>query len=171
MMRWIRYYKRAYQELFMQTDTSNGHDSTISSCEKGYISDYHRFGWLLFLALRIHAFGRFKDLVTCTNGLVSILVSLWNIYFKLLIIETFSSLPKLLITVFFPCRLYLFSMRPSISGNLVFKTHQFLVIISCTFFCFQYCESIICILFLIFVVIANMAFHFQLNGQIRELTF
>ncbi|KAG6512896.1 hypothetical protein ZIOFF_031035 [Zingiber officinale] len=71
-----RYYKRAYQELFMQTDTSNGHDSTISTCEKGYISDYHRFGWLLFLALRIHAFGRFKDLVTCTNGLVSILAIL-----------------------------------------------------------------------------------------------
>lgn len=90
----------------METDTSNGHNSTtISACEKGYISDYHRFGWLLFLALRMHAFGRFKDLVTCTNGLVSILVSLWNIvqtsmpvYF---IIETFYSLSKLLIVVFF----------------------------------------------------------------------
>lgn len=40
-----------------------------------YASEYHRFGWLLFLALRIHAFSRFKDLVTCTNGLISILVS------------------------------------------------------------------------------------------------
>ncbi|KAK9152449.1 hypothetical protein Syun_010758 [Stephania yunnanensis] len=38
------------------------------------LPDYLRFGWLLFLALRVHSFSRFKDLVTCTNGLVSILV-------------------------------------------------------------------------------------------------
>ncbi|KAG6477332.1 hypothetical protein ZIOFF_066585 [Zingiber officinale] len=71
-----RYYKRAYQELFMQTDSNNGHDSAISAGSKGCISDYHQFGWLLFLALRMHAFGHFKDLVTCTNGLVSILAIL-----------------------------------------------------------------------------------------------
>lgn len=70
----IRYYKRAYQELFLPNDASSGQDSVVSS-SVGYVSDYHRFGWLLFLALRIHAFSRFKDLVTCTNGLVSILVS------------------------------------------------------------------------------------------------
>ncbi|KAK9133916.1 hypothetical protein Scep_013444 [Stephania cephalantha] len=39
------------------------------------LPDYLRFGWLLFLALRVHSFSRFKDLVTCTNGLVSILVT------------------------------------------------------------------------------------------------
>ncbi|KAG8657616.1 hypothetical protein MANES_03G097800v8 [Manihot esculenta] len=40
------------------------------------MSEYYRFGWLLFLALRVHAFSRFKDLVTCTNGLVSVLAIL-----------------------------------------------------------------------------------------------
>jgi hypothetical protein len=37
-------------------------------------SDYYRFGWLLFLVLRIQTFSRFKDLVTSTNELVSVLV-------------------------------------------------------------------------------------------------
>ncbi|WOG90025.1 hypothetical protein DCAR_0209266 [Daucus carota subsp. sativus] len=55
----IRHYKRAFHELFLVKD-----------------SDYFRFGWLLFLALRVHAFSRFKDLVTCSNGLVSILAIL-----------------------------------------------------------------------------------------------
>nr|XP_010908926.1 retinoblastoma-related protein [Elaeis guineensis] len=70
-----RYYKRAYQELFLPNDASSGQHSVVSN-SVGYVSDYHRFGWLLFLALRIHAFSRFKDLVTCTNGLVSILAIL-----------------------------------------------------------------------------------------------
>ena len=65
-----RYYKRAYHELFLAKDTNTDKQSAA-----GDGSDYHRFGWLLFLALRAHAFSRFKDLVTCTNGLVSILVS------------------------------------------------------------------------------------------------
>lgn len=46
-----------------------------ASSSTSYASEYHRFGWLLFLALRIHVFSRFKDLVTCTEGLISILVS------------------------------------------------------------------------------------------------
>ncbi|KAJ8466552.1 hypothetical protein OPV22_029104 [Ensete ventricosum] len=70
-----RYYKRAYEELFLQNDAKSSQDSAVS-CVKDYVSDFHRFGWLLFLALRIHAFSRFKDLVTCTNGLVSILAVL-----------------------------------------------------------------------------------------------
>ncbi|RZC73251.1 hypothetical protein C5167_048732 [Papaver somniferum] len=37
------------------------------------VSYYRHFGWLLFLALRAHAVSRFKDPVTCTNGLVPIL--------------------------------------------------------------------------------------------------
>ncbi|KAK8643255.1 hypothetical protein V6N13_012559 [Hibiscus sabdariffa] len=41
-----------------------------------YLSKCQRFGWLLFLALRVHAFSRFKDLVTCANGFVSVLAIL-----------------------------------------------------------------------------------------------
>ncbi|KAK1368287.1 retinoblastoma-related protein [Heracleum sosnowskyi] len=66
-----KYYKRAYNELFLAKDTNIDKQSAV-----GIESDYHRFGWLLFLALRAHAFSRFKDLVTCTNGLVSILAIL-----------------------------------------------------------------------------------------------
>ncbi|KAH9320950.1 hypothetical protein KI387_015589, partial [Taxus chinensis] len=40
------------------------------------VSIYLRFGWMLFLALRIHVFSQFKGLVTCTNGLVSILTNI-----------------------------------------------------------------------------------------------
>ncbi|KAK3015221.1 hypothetical protein RJ639_006859 [Escallonia herrerae] len=70
-----KYYKRAYREFFL---TSAAIDDKQSAGVTGidYVSDYHRFGWLLFLALRVHAFSHFKDLVTCTNGLVSILAIL-----------------------------------------------------------------------------------------------
>ncbi|KAM1469210.1 hypothetical protein ACFX14_039903 [Malus domestica] len=67
-----KYYKRAYRELFLTSDTTADKQSTVAS-GTGYVSEYHRFGWLLFLALRVHVFSRFKDLVTCTNGLVAIL--------------------------------------------------------------------------------------------------
>ncbi|KAK1356228.1 hypothetical protein POM88_049484 [Heracleum sosnowskyi] len=66
-----RYYKRAYNELFLAKDKNIDKQSAV-----GIESDYHRFGWLLFLALRAHAFSQFKDLVTCTNGLVSILFTI-----------------------------------------------------------------------------------------------
>ncbi|XP_010520084.1 PREDICTED: retinoblastoma-related protein 1-like isoform X4 [Tarenaya hassleriana] len=71
----FRYYKRAYREFFLTNDTNVEKDL---NCEASvsHVSDYYRFGWLLFLALRIHAFSRFKDLVTCTNGLVAILAIL-----------------------------------------------------------------------------------------------
>lgn len=65
-----RHYKRAFHELLSVKDTNIDKQSAV-----GDGSDYFRFGWLLFLALRVHAFSRFKDLVTCSNGLVSILVS------------------------------------------------------------------------------------------------
>lgn len=68
-------YKRIYREFFLPSD-ANGDKQSAAASTSGYVSDYHRFGWLLFLALRIHAFSRFKDLVTCTNGLVSILAIL-----------------------------------------------------------------------------------------------
>lgn len=70
-----KHYKRVYQEFFLTCDGDNEKD-TAPSTTASHVSDYHRFGWLLFLALRKHAFSRFKDLVTCTNGLVSILAIL-----------------------------------------------------------------------------------------------
>ncbi|GMP82151.1 hypothetical protein CsSME_00036599 [Camellia sinensis var. sinensis] len=70
-----KYYKRAFREFFLTSDAKVGEQST-AAIASGYVSDYHRFGWLLFLALRTHAFSRFKDLVTCTNGLVAILAIL-----------------------------------------------------------------------------------------------
>ncbi|KAL7197215.1 hypothetical protein ACSBR1_037102 [Camellia fascicularis] len=70
-----KYYKRAFREFFLTSDAKVGEQST-AAIASGYVSNYHRFGWLLFLALRSHAFSRFKDLVTCTNGLVAILAIL-----------------------------------------------------------------------------------------------
>lgn len=68
-----RFYKRAYLEFFLASDTLNSSSNSSNGC---YISDYHRFGWLIFLELRVHSVSRFKDLVTCTNELVSILAVL-----------------------------------------------------------------------------------------------
>ncbi|KAL6900705.1 hypothetical protein ACP4OV_005381 [Aristida adscensionis] len=65
-----RYYKRAYQELFLTNDSKSSEPNIQQA------SDYYRFGWLLFLVLRVQTFGRFKDLVTSTNGLVSVLAVL-----------------------------------------------------------------------------------------------
>eukprot|EP01018_Ginkgo_biloba_P033472 Gb_14616 [translate_table: standard] len=71
-----KYYKRVFRDCFLC-----GHHSQdkilegVSNCP-GPLSNYLRFGWMLFLALRTHVFGRYKDLVTCTNGLVSIMVIL-----------------------------------------------------------------------------------------------
>ncbi|CAN6464487.1 unnamed protein product [Victoria cruziana] len=69
-----KYYKRAYMDLFL----ASGHEKKQSepSGSQGHVPDYLRFGWLLFLSLRIHAFSRFKDLVTCANGIISILAIL-----------------------------------------------------------------------------------------------
>ncbi|KAJ3681300.1 hypothetical protein LUZ60_015789 [Juncus effusus] len=65
-----RYYRRAYQELFITKETSCTKNESVPG------PDRYWFGWLLFLALRVHAFGRHKDLVTSTNGLVSVLAVL-----------------------------------------------------------------------------------------------
>ncbi|KAG8635546.1 retinoblastoma-related protein isoform X2 [Manihot esculenta] len=70
-----RHYNRAYWELFLTSDANVDKQSAVTS-NTAPMSEYHRFGWLLFLALRVHAFSRFKDLVTCTNGLVSVLAIL-----------------------------------------------------------------------------------------------
>ncbi|XP_018440089.2 retinoblastoma-related protein 1 isoform X3 [Raphanus sativus] len=68
-----KYYKRGYREFFLTYD-ANAEKTSANSAS--YLPDSYRFGWLLFLALRNHAFSRFKDLVTCTNGLVSVLAIL-----------------------------------------------------------------------------------------------
>uniref|UniRef100_A0A5B7AGK9 Retinoblastoma-related protein n=1 Tax=Davidia involucrata TaxID=16924 RepID=A0A5B7AGK9_DAVIN len=70
-----KWYKRVYREIFLTSEVNVDKQSAVANATC-YVSDYHRFGWLLFLALRIHAFSRFKDLVTCTNGLVAILAIL-----------------------------------------------------------------------------------------------
>ena len=67
-----RYYKRTYGEIFLTNDATDKLSAFAN--DTGYTLDYRRFGWLLFLVLRVHVFGRFKDLVTSTNGLLSILV-------------------------------------------------------------------------------------------------
>ncbi|KHG11553.1 Retinoblastoma-related protein [Gossypium arboreum] len=68
-------YKRAFWELFLSSDANIGKQESATSAPD-YLSKYHRFGWLLFLALRVHAFSRFADLVTCANGFVSVLAIL-----------------------------------------------------------------------------------------------
>ncbi|CAO2833862.1 unnamed protein product [Amaranthus hypochondriacus] len=68
-----KYYKRTYHEFFKtEADKTSGD----ASCSSGCVSEYYRFGWLLFLSLRVHAFSRFKDLVTSTTGIVSVLAIL-----------------------------------------------------------------------------------------------
>ncbi|XP_066351614.1 retinoblastoma-related protein 3 [Miscanthus floridulus] len=69
-----RHYKRAYLELFLSNDGKCSDNSSESNNQEA--SDYYRFGWLLFLVLRIQTFSRFKDLVTSTNELVSVLAVL-----------------------------------------------------------------------------------------------
>lgn len=70
-----KYYKRAYQELFLSSNSNEDNQSATANSTI-LLPQYYRFGWLLFLSLREHVFSRFKDLVTCTNGLVSVLAIL-----------------------------------------------------------------------------------------------
>ncbi|KAB2031357.1 hypothetical protein ES319_D05G299800v1 [Gossypium barbadense] len=68
-------YKRAFRELFLSSDANIGKQESATGAPD-YLSKYHRFGWLLFLALRVHAFSHFADVVTCTIGFVSVLAIL-----------------------------------------------------------------------------------------------
>ncbi|KAM6582872.1 hypothetical protein CsatB_009874 [Cannabis sativa] len=82
-----KFYKRAYLELFITSganmenqlttasDANMDKQSTVGN-HTGYLSEYHRFGWLMFLAFRSHVLSRFVDLVTCTNCLIAILAVL-----------------------------------------------------------------------------------------------
>ncbi|XP_072980784.1 retinoblastoma-related protein-like [Typha angustifolia] len=68
-----KFYDKAFRELFSRT--SIDHQAALSSRGRG-ISEFHYFGWLLFLALRNHLPELFKDLVSCVHGLVAILAIL-----------------------------------------------------------------------------------------------
>ncbi|KAL6565813.1 Retinoblastoma-related protein 1 [Orobanche hederae] len=63
-----RSYDRVYKEFFLTHDANEKQPRAASQAV--HTLDYHCFGWLLFLGLRIHAFSR-KDLVTCINDLIS----------------------------------------------------------------------------------------------------
>ncbi|KAL8519914.1 hypothetical protein ACS0TY_010739 [Phlomoides rotata] len=70
-----RKYRNAYRELFSTVDANDDKHlnmATTPDCA----SDYYRFGWLLFLALRVHVFQPCKTLVSCTHGLFSVLAIL-----------------------------------------------------------------------------------------------
>ncbi|KAH9623773.1 hypothetical protein KSS87_020422, partial [Heliosperma pusillum] len=69
------YYKRAFKEFFKTTE-ADLKPAVASSSLLDHVSEYSRFGWLLFLALRVHAFSSSRDLVSCIHGLVSILAIL-----------------------------------------------------------------------------------------------
>nr|Q4JF75.1 RecName: Full=Retinoblastoma-related protein [Scutellaria baicalensis]BAE06273.1 retinoblastoma [Scutellaria baicalensis] len=68
-------YKNAYRELFSIVNANNDKQLNVANAS-GCESDYYRFGWLLFLALRVHVFRPCKTLVSCTHGLVSVLAIL-----------------------------------------------------------------------------------------------
>lgn len=69
-----RSYTRAFWELFLTSDMDVDRKPDAENAAADPVSLYHCFGWLLFLALGVQAFSRFQDLVTCTNGFVSILL-------------------------------------------------------------------------------------------------
>ena len=71
-----RHFKRAYQDFFLSGNDHQDKSFSVVANGSGALSNYLRFGWMLFLALRVHVFSQFKDMVTCTNGLVSILAIL-----------------------------------------------------------------------------------------------
>ncbi|PWA14709.1 retinoblastoma-related protein [Artemisia annua] len=69
-----KYYKCQFGVFFIASRVNvDGQSTDVNSLD--YISNCCRFGWLLFMALRVDAFSRFKDLVS-TSGLVSILAIL-----------------------------------------------------------------------------------------------
>ncbi|KAM0862260.1 hypothetical protein ACQ4PT_045381 [Festuca glaucescens] len=69
-----RYYKRAYEELFLSNDGKPADNSSEPNAQQA--SEHYRFGWLLFLSLRIQTNSRAKNLLTSTTELVSVLAVL-----------------------------------------------------------------------------------------------
>ncbi|KAH9571413.1 hypothetical protein CY35_02G093600 [Sphagnum magellanicum] len=70
------YYKRVYKELFLFSECSSGGlNGSPLEVQEGFPPQM-QLGWMLFLALRMHVLNQFPDLVTCTNGLLAIIVIL-----------------------------------------------------------------------------------------------
>ncbi|CAM6090760.1 unnamed protein product [Calypogeia fissa] len=74
----FNYYRRVYQNLFSSVEASRAATSGLSSQTNGGSgpSVHMRFGWMLFLVLRMCVLGRFVDLVTYINGLLAVVIIL-----------------------------------------------------------------------------------------------
>ncbi|XP_024397296.1 retinoblastoma-related protein-like isoform X2 [Physcomitrium patens] len=72
------YFKRVYQDFFLSPDTfTNIVSRSLSGVrDEHHVSVHMQFGWMLFLALRMHVIQQFSDLVTCTNALMAVMVIL-----------------------------------------------------------------------------------------------
>lgn len=70
------YYKRIYQHLFVlpEKQARGGNGLCLGGGGDAATPVHMRFGWMLFLALRTHVLNHFADLVTCTNGLLAVIV-------------------------------------------------------------------------------------------------
>lgn len=69
------FYRRNYNIFFLSSRMTNCSSSHSTTYGTSFTCDHLRFGWMLFLALSKHILTQF-DLVTCTNGLIAIIVSL-----------------------------------------------------------------------------------------------
>ncbi|CAM6084448.1 unnamed protein product [Calypogeia fissa] len=74
----FNYYRRVYQNLFSSVEESRAATSGLCSQTNGGSgpSVHMRFGWMLFLVLRMCVLGRFMDLVTYINGLLAVVIIL-----------------------------------------------------------------------------------------------
>ncbi|KAL3695441.1 hypothetical protein R1sor_009517 [Riccia sorocarpa] len=68
----FNYYRRVYNNLF--SDEGSSGSGSRSSGEGAGTSIHMKFGWMLFLALRMRVLSRFMDLVTYINGLLAIII-------------------------------------------------------------------------------------------------
>eukprot|EP00249_Psilotum_nudum_P024606 c29235_g1_i5 orf=213-3407(+) len=66
----FNYYKRNFQKYFLSEEDVKEESSSVNASGPKHL----RFGWMLFLALRMHVLSQFTDLVTCTNSLIAVLV-------------------------------------------------------------------------------------------------
>ena len=71
-----RNYKKNFYKFFLSPNEDQEDHSLLDSSVEAERIMYLKFGWMLFLALRMHAPGQFVDLMTCANGLIAIFVSI-----------------------------------------------------------------------------------------------
>ncbi|KAJ7516377.1 hypothetical protein O6H91_22G056100 [Diphasiastrum complanatum] len=74
----FNYYKRVYHTFFSTEDQSGTNHSgpIIGATKEENFPPHLQFGWMLFLSLRMRALSRFPDLVSCTNALLSVIISM-----------------------------------------------------------------------------------------------